>query len=248
MDDSSNLQNVRAVLFDLDGTLLQVEMHEFVPAYLRGLAACFDDLAGRGSFVETVLTSTQALLEREEGPQTNEELFLAALHRRLGIPPSIFTQRLEHFCRNGLQRLAPLVHPLPLARRILESCLARGLEVALATNPVFPRPVVEARLKWAKLIDFPFRLITCTDNCHFCKPHPGYFREVLARLGLAPHEVVMVGNDTERDLGARQSGIAAFLVDTCLADRLNGYFTADFRGDHAALLRFIEGLGGSGNN
>jgi hypothetical protein len=35
---------VRGVLFDLDGTLLQVEMREFIPAYIEGLAdggGCF---------------------------------------------------------------------------------------------------------------------------------------------------------------------------------------------------------------
>lgn len=248
MNDSHRLQNIRAVLFDLDGTLLQVEMSDFIPAYVRGLAGCFVDLAGRRTFAEVVLAATYALFSREEGPQTNEDLFLAALQQHLGIPARVFTERLQHYCGDGLQRLAPMAQALPLARQIIDCCFARGLEVVIATNPVFPRPVVEARLAWAQLIDFPFRLVTCTDNSRYCKPHPGYFQEVLAQLGLAPEEVVMVGNDTEHDLAARQSGISAFLVDTWMVDRLNGHFTADFRGDHAALLRFVDNLGAAGNN
>jgi phosphoglycolate phosphatase-like HAD superfamily hydrolase len=37
------LAKVRGVLFDLDGTLLQVEMREFIPAYIEGLAKHFPD-------------------------------------------------------------------------------------------------------------------------------------------------------------------------------------------------------------
>ncbi len=55
----------------------------------------------------------------------------------------------------------------------------------------------------------------------------------------------MVGNDTEHDLAAREVGIATFLVDTWLVDRLDGRFETDFRGGHADLLRFLEERAGS---
>jgi FMN phosphatase YigB (HAD superfamily) len=113
----------------------------------------------------------------------------------------------------------------------------------IATNPVFPRKLVEARLQWGEIADFPYDLVTSFENSRFCKPHPGYFLQVLEHLALAPEEVVMIGNDTEHDLGARAAGIASFLVDTWLVDRLAGAFQADFRGNHLDLFRFIGRLG-----
>ncbi len=53
----------------------------------------------------------------------------------------------------------------------------------------------------------------------------------------------MVGNDTEHDLAARNVGIATFLVDTWLADRLYGDFETDYRGGHPELLQFLGRVG-----
>ncbi len=236
-------KDIEAVLFDLDGTLLQVEMADFIPAYIGGLAAHFADRADHGAFGRTVRGTIHALLTRPGDGTTNEELFLAALERQFAITPALFGERLAAYCADGLFGLAPLVRPLPLARRILESCFARGLRVVIATNPVFPRSVIEARLAWGGIADFPFDLVTTFENSRYCKPNPAYFAEVLGRFGLEGRQAVMVGNDTEHDLAARQAGIPTFLVDTWMVDRLGGNYACDFRGGHLELCRFVARLG-----
>ncbi len=233
---------VKGILFDLDGTLLQVEMKKFIPAYVAGLASCFEDVADRHLFGEVMLASTMALLRNSEGSRSNEDLFLESLNRHLGIERELFNRRLQHYCDNGLLQLTPLVQPLDLSRRILERCFKRGLKVVLATNPVFPRAVIEARLQWGGLLDFPFELVTSYENCRYCKPHPGYFTDILDQVGLAAKECVMVGNDTDHDLSAHRAGMATFLVDTWVVDRGKGAYTADFRGGHLDLFRFVESL------
>lgn len=241
--EQSRLNEIEAVLFDLDGTLLQVEMEQFIPAYIGGLAAHFADKAEPGAFGRTVRGAIHALLTREGDGTTNEALFLAALERHLGIAPPLFGERLARYCADGLAGLAPLIRPLPLARQILARCFDRGLTVVIATNPVFPRPLVEARLAWGGIADFPYRLVTSFENTRHCKPRCGYFEEVLTHLGLAPQQAVMVGNDTEHDLGARAAGIPTFLVDTWLVDRTGGNYATDFRGGHLDLFRFLGRLG-----
>jgi FMN phosphatase YigB (HAD superfamily) len=238
-----NLKAVEAVLFDLDGTLLQVEMGEFIPAYIGGLAAHCADLAEPGAFGRAVRGAISALIANDDGSRSNEALFQAALERHLGITPVLFAERLARFCADGLADLAPLIRPLPLARNILTRCRERGLAVVVATNPVFPRPVIEARLAWGGLAGFPFRHITTCENSRFCKPNPRYFTDLLESLRLAPHQALMVGNDTEHDLAARPAGIPTFLVDTWLVDRLGGAFAADFRGGHLDLFRFLGQVG-----
>jgi len=233
---------VRGLWFDLDGTLLQVEMRRFIPAYTQGLAACFDDLAPPKVFADVLLDATLALLRRQDGGRRNEEFFLATVTEHLAIDADLFNLRLAAYCADGLSRLADLVRPHPLARPLLERCRQAGLRVALATNPVFPRAVIEARMAWGGFGDYPFEVVTSYENSRFCKPHPGYFADLLETMGLPPARCLMIGNDTEHDLAARFAGVPTFLVDTWLIDRSAGVFTTDYRGDLAALYRFVDRL------
>lgn len=240
------LATVKGVLFDLDGTLLQVEMREFVQAYIDGLAEHFTDVPDPAVFGRAIKASIRALLASDEGVFNNEAFFLTVLGRHLGLDTALCGERVRRYCANGMTSLEPLVRPLSLARDILARCFERGLKVVVATNPVFPRPLVEARLHWAGIDDFPFDYVTTFDNSRFCKPHPGYFQDVLGQLDLTPEECVMVGNDTEHDLGARAAGIRTFLVDTWLLDRARGEYVTDFRGGHCDLFRFLGQLGAAG--
>jgi FMN phosphatase YigB (HAD superfamily) len=236
------LPPIEAILFDLDGTLLNIEMDAFIAGYVLGLARHFSDLANRCRFADTVVSSAFDLLKADQGEQTMEKLFLGLLKERLGIDEDLFRDRLSQFCHNGLYRLQPLVRPFPLARRILQCCFDNGLRVIIATNPVFPRPVVEARLKWGQLDDFPFELITSYENCRYCKPHRQYFVDILRSQGLDPRQTIMVGNDTEYDLPAQRAGLATFLLDTCLIDRHNRSAHADFCGSHQDLLELVHSI------
>ena len=233
---------VQAVFFDLDGTLLQVEMKSFIPTYVRTLAESFSEFAPPERFATIVGAAAYALLKKDDEGTTNQQLFLRALNYHLDIPTDLFDSRLAHFCDHGLPRLAPLIRPLPLARRILGRAFDQGLKVVLATNPVFPRPVVDARLAWGEIADFPFDLISSYENSRFCKPNPRYFSDLLDHFGLAPDQCLMVGNDTEHDLAAGALGIPTFLVDTWMIDRTGGDYRADYRGSHLDLFRFLGTL------
>lgn len=230
----------RAVLFDLDGTLLQVEMNHFIPAYVEGLSRHFSDLASRRRFVDGVVRATFALLHDDSDEQTNQELFLRLVEDQLAISPDIFLSRFAAYAEDGMHGLQSLVKSLDLSREILAHCFAQGWSVIVATNPVFPRELVEARLRWSGLDDFSYHLVTSSENTRFCKPHPRYFLDILETFDLQPSDCLMVGNDTEHDLAAAQVGIATYLVDTWLVDRLGSGYHYDFRGDHADLLRFLK--------
>ncbi len=232
--------SIEAILFDLDGTLLNVEMNAYISGYVQGLAGHFADLVHHCRFADTMVNTAYDLVRAEGGDQSLEQLFLSLLEQRLGIDGDLFRRRLQRFCDDGLQQLAPLVRPFPLVREILQCCFDSDLRVIIATNPVFPRAVVEARLQWGRLDDFPFELVTSYENSRFCKPHRQYFLDILVSRGLAPDQAMMVGNDTEYDLPAQQAGLPTFLLDTCLIDERNRSAHADFRGGHHDLLALVR--------
>lgn len=230
---------IRAVLFDLDGTLVDVEMPRFIPAYVAALGRQFLDRAPLARFAQVALQTVHALVHVEDGGCSNEERFLASLERHLGISPEMYRERLAAFCQDGLTELAPMVEPVPESRSLIDACLERGLPVVIATNPVFARPVIDARLEWGGIADYDFEFVTTLENSRFCKPSPRYFLDLAARLGVAPSECLMVGNDTGHDLAATLIGMPTFLVDTWPVEREES-FEPDYRGGHGELLRFLE--------
>lgn len=240
-DSERSLGDLKAVLFDLDGTLLQVDMNRFIPAYVDGLAEVCADLAEHRRFTDVLLQATWALLRSDQGECSNQQLFHSAIERHLAISPDLFSQRLQRYCIDHLPSLAPLITPHPLVPQILRGCFERGFKVVIATNPVFPRPLVEARLDWGGMGEFPFDLVTSYENTRFCKPNRGYFEDILQTLGLEPQHCLMVGNDTEHDLAAGAAGIATYLLDTWLIDR-GGSLRPDYRGGHEELCNLLESL------
>ena len=234
-----NRQNIKTILFDLDGTLLQVEMQKYIPTYADSLAARLHEQVDPGITVDAIFSAINALINRDSGQDSNESFFLQYIADRLNLDVDSIGAGFNGFFTEGLALLDPLMQPLALARELIEQSMKRGLNVVIATNPVFPMRVVESRLARAGLADFDFQLVTSYENCRRCKPNPDYFNDILTQLNLPAEACLMVGNDSEHDLAARKVGIPTFLVDTWLIDRCDGDFTTDLRGDHSALLDFI---------
>src|SRR5690606_29570504 len=101
----------------------------------------------------------------------------------------------------------------PAVPGLIESLAARPARLVLATNPLFPRTAIEQRLVWAgsQLAEPTFARIACMEECHFTKPRPDYFSELLAAFGWPEGPVVIVGDDPLNDLEpAAALGIPAF--------------------------------------
>ncbi|MBN2644978.1 MAG: HAD family hydrolase [Desulfuromonadaceae bacterium] len=234
----ADLTHIDTVLFDLDGTLLNVDMYQFVPRYLKSLADCLPQPVVADYFAERMIRRTMDRLRGSDGAQTNEEYFCAVAQEDFGLSAADFLAGLACFYQRHMTDLRPLIQPLALAPRLLERCARRGLDVVIATNPVFSRPLVEARLQWGGIGDFPYRWVTSFENSRYCKPAAGYFFDILSEIDKRPDQCLMVGNDTLHDLAAAELGMTTFLVDTWLIER-ESPFRADFRGSHLDLFRFL---------
>lgn len=231
----------RAVLFDLDGTLLRVQMAEFIPRYIDGLAACCSDLVKPKKFQQAMLETIRMLIQSNgDGQMTNEQRVFSSLHERLAVPERLLRECFEQYRQGGLSNLRSLVKPIPLARAIVKECRSTGVPLVLATNPVFPKFMIDARLEWGELDRQIFSHLTCFENSCFCKPHPGYFSEIAEQLQFAPEQCLMVGNDTQHDLAAAAVGMQTFLVDTWIVQREGADWPCSHRGDHADLQNYLR--------
>lgn len=230
-----------AIFFDLDGTLLRVQMAEFIPRYIETLAQYCRDYAEPRRFARTMRDAIRSLIrDNGDGRQTNEQRFYSWLQRELDIPEQALRNSLRRYAAEQLDSLSELVRPIPLARQILRECQAYGIPMVLATNPVFPEFMIQARVRWGELEDIPFQHLSSFENSRHCKPHSGYFTEIADRLGLDPARCLMVGNDNAHDLAATAVGMKTFLVDTWLVEREGACWDYDQRGDHSALQSYLQ--------
>ena len=232
---------IKAVLFDLDGTLLRAQMKEFIAQYIHGLSSFCADRVKPKKFEKTLLKIIHELIHTEgNGSMTNEERVYTRMRQELAIPESLIGDSLIQLKQHGLDRLQQFIQPIPLARQIVKNCQNKGIPLVLATNPVFPKFMIQARMEWAKLEEESFTYLTSYENSHYCKPHAGYFQAISAQLGIAPENCLMVGNDLNHDLAAGAIGMKTYLVDTWLVDRGNAEWPCDYRGDHSSLQKFLE--------
>lgn len=198
---------IKALLFDLDDTLLGNDMGTFIPAYFQRVAGHFPE-ADLPRLIAELMRGTQAMLANTDPTRSLREVFEANFDA--GLDGEVW-QRFENFYLSDFAQLQTLTTPRPIARDVLNWALSAGYRVVIATNALFPLAAIHERLRWAGLADLPFEFITHIENSHFAKPNPEYFAEILARLGVRPREALMVGNDWNDDIApAAALGIATW--------------------------------------
>ena len=204
---------IQALLLDLDDTLLVNNIDRFLPAYLERLGAFLNDLVPAERFIPLLLQATRVMAENDDPERTLDRVFAASFYPSLGMTEESLHPRIEAFYESEFPRLRSLTRQIPEAQALVRQAARRGLELAVATNPLFPRTAIEQRLEWAGVSprEHDYGLITSYEVVHFAKPSPAYYAEALALLGRPPAESAMVGDNVDADLvPARLLGIPVY--------------------------------------
>jgi FMN phosphatase YigB (HAD superfamily) len=233
----------KAILFDLDGTLLPMDMDTFLKAYFHSVTRKFAHLLPPDRLIGDILHGTDAMVKSCDWNTTNREVFWSSFAPRTGIPAEVLEPMFDEFYGREFTGLQRVTGANPLARPLIEKLFRRGYRVAIATNPIFPERAISERLRWLELDTLPFDLVTTYETMHFCKPSPDYYTEVRRMLAVAPGDCLMVGNDVEEDLIAGSLGIKTFLVEDWLLNTRNLPVQADYRGSFADLAVYLDSLG-----
>lgn len=222
---------IKAVLFDLDGTLLPMDTDAFVHQYLKVLTPYVAHLIPPEIFVSSLWKATELMIRNKEAHLTNEEVFVKEFCNLTGVEKEQVWPTFDRFYEEEFPKLHIHTEPIPdLSRKVIQSSLDRGYRVVVATNPVFPGAAIRERLKWAGIDDLPIEFVTMYEETHFCKPNQEYYLEVVERLALQPDECVMVGNDRQEDLAASLAGLKTYYINQCRIDRGEPAFVPDQEG------------------
>ncbi len=177
--------NIKAILFDLDGVLVDSYMAWF---------ALFNQALKHFNFSEI----TEAVFQRHWGQSTEEDVRIFMPGRTLDEVRSYF---LEHFIDFVNQ-----VKVNPDAMMVLEAIADKRVKLGCITNS--HREIVDAVLRNSKLNRF-FEVVLTADDLP-PKPAPDMLMKACAQLGILPEEAVYIG-DTITDIKAAAAAGCRFI-------------------------------------
>ena len=235
---------IKAVLFDLDGTLLPMEQEKFVKAYFGSLAK---RLAIYGFEPEALYAGIWAGMKAmilNNGAETNEARWWETFDGLFGEMAKKSRGEIEAYYKEDFGKVSLSCGHNPMARVVTDVLKEHGVRLVLATNPVFPATATYQRAGWAGLDTDDFELITTYENSHYCKPNPEYYKEILAKIGLSAEECMMVGNDVDEDMITEKLGMKVFLLTDNLLNKHGKDIAAYRQGGFPELLDYINEIFG----
>lgn len=231
---------MKTILFDLDGTLLPMSLEHFTKNYCKQLSVFFADLIDGKQLITHVLSATNAMLHNQEN-RRNEEVFIEHLATLIPGDIQVYIERFSSFYDSAFLNLQEILPPHPQIAATIKILKEKNYQLVVATNPIFPIKANIHRLNWAGLDAADFSYISSFENNCYCKPNPAYFREVLTSINELPENCLMVGNDVQEDLAARNLGIKTYLIDDHIIHR-GGEIVTDYRGSYTDFFDFAAKL------
>ncbi|TVR19099.1 MAG: HAD family hydrolase [Anaerolineaceae bacterium] len=204
---------IKAVLLDLDNTLIFNDDRVATHAFLQRM----DSFGKRYFQIEAFSLIYRDALRKMRahscGRQSNMRRLCDNIAQKTQYTIDAITAGLAIFYAEEYPQLKSLVTPRDDAAYLIESLSDAGYTLVIATNPIYPLEAVINRLEWGGLGDMMplFHFITHADNMHYAKPDLPYYAEVIARIGVEPDEVIVIGDRIDNDISpARTIGAGAF--------------------------------------
>lgn len=203
---------IKAILFDLDGTLLDVDLDKFVPQYLNLLAQSVAHIIPPKKFIAKILEASKAI-EINNGNTNNDDVYTEICFPLEGYTREEIQPLFDKFYEEDFLKLRQYTRKKPEARQVIQTAFDKGYDVSIATTPLLPAIAIKKRLEWADIADFPYRLITTLENSHSTKSltHLIYYEQILDKIGYSAKACLMVG-DEDKDMIAALLGMKTFLI------------------------------------
>jgi putative hydrolase of the HAD superfamily len=223
--------SIKGILFDLYGTLVDIETDESLEEIYRGIAHY---LTYQGVYLHRWevreryygIMKEQKEACSEECPEIDVEAIWNAFLKREGVKSAparrklalILAQLYRAISRKRLQLY-------PDVKRVLDELRpAYRMAIVSDAQPCYALPEMKALG-----LDGYFDPVIISARYGFRKPDKRLAEKALAIMKLAPHEVIFVGNDMYRDIyGAKRLGIKTIFIDSNQGDKSHEDVSPDY--------------------
>lgn len=233
---------IRAILFDMDGTLVPMDEKAFTKGYFAELTAALAPCGLPPQELIAAMWAGVGAMVKNDGSRTNEAVFWQTF---AACAPQADLESLkpatERFYNGAFHRAKAFTGENPLAAEAVRLARQKAGRVVLATNPIFPLCAQAARMSWVGLRPEDFDLVTAYEEERFCKPNPEYYRSICRRINVPPQQCLMIGNDETEDMfAAAEAGLQGWLVTDC---RISGT-DRPWQGPQGSFAWMVERLRG----
>ncbi len=195
--------SLRALIFDVDGTLGDTERHGHRVAFNRAFAAAGLDWSWSSSFYGELLAIP--------GGKERLHFYINKYHPDLK-PPEDLDQFILHLhqSKNEYYRQILATEPIPLrpgVRRLLTESLSEGIRLAIASTANLANII--SLLKYSLSPEAPswFEVIAAEDIVAAKKPAPDIYQYTLEKMGLSPYECLAFEDSPQGLMAAHRAGL-----------------------------------------
>lgn len=229
-------------MFDMDGTLLPMDMKEFTGGYFKYLCERLRPFGLEDKKLVEAIWKGTAAMQANDGTYLNRDVFWKCFGTLIDGPVEEIEAECDGFYSKEFNQAVRFTQKNPLAVKAVELAHKKAELVSLSTNPLFPMVGQISRMDWIGLKPEDFDLVTSYETDYYCKPNPKYFEKVMERLNVNPSECLMIGNDEYEDMYcATLAGIDGYLVtDTMISSKEHPWDGP--RGTFEELIELLENL------
>ena len=169
--------DLKGILFDLDGTLLDIDLNKHFPFYHKHLYEDFPNSMTFEQFNNHMWACIFKTVTHKTG-RTNYDVLMEEFLLPFSLTREEAEPILRRFYKSEYPQLKKFVNPRPESREVVQHVIKKNFKVVIATNPLFILDALKARMNWAVIDDLQFDLITHAENFTTCKPNLDYYREI----------------------------------------------------------------------
>ncbi|TXT63170.1 MAG: hypothetical protein BAJALOKI3v1_420019 [Promethearchaeota archaeon] len=201
---------IKAILFDLDNTLINIDIDAFVKNYVLLLSNYVKEYVPTRKFIARLMKVSKKV-EQNNGESTNEEVFAEYFFPLEGYMRDDLEPLFDEFYIEEYPKLQKFTNQKPEARSTIKKCFENGYKVVIATTPLLPETAIKQRLTWAGVGDFDYDLITSYEHVSATKPNLLYFEDIARQIKVPLENCLMVG-DEDKDMVVAKLGCKTFLI------------------------------------
>ena len=233
---------IKTVLFDMDGTLLNMGESAFEKEYLKRMVLFLEQrYPGYGKDLVKAVGYGAEMMKVSYGSRTNLEVFWEGFEKASGKTREEIEPVITQYYQTDFTHIGDTYVPDEDMQNAVRTLHQKGYQLLVATTPVIPRIANEERVRWSGLSDIPWLDVTSFETYNYSKPNVKYFEQICSKYQLNPAECLMIGDSLVKDYPATELGMDFYLLLNEDSPEAEKQFEGK-KGTRKELLAYVESL------